>query len=166
MSNELNDVHTTSLRKFILSAFDMAREIQITPKRIQYAQQKETELYSNLMKVVNAKQEELTELIHETIQEMKDEIVQAPDNVNLYHNIPLADGERVEWSATVRAATTEVQRLVLTRLGERVAKQLVNSVNCLRDTFVGTLQRCLLSLEKSYEHDTSLTGIYLLMQSY
>lgn len=134
----------------------MAREIQITPKRIQYAQQKESELYANLMKVVNAKQEELTELIQNTIQEMKDEILLAPDSTtNLYQNVPFQDGE---WSATVRAATTEVQRIVLTKLGERVAKQLVNSVNCLRDTFVGTLQRCLLSLEKSYEHDTSLTG--------
>jgi hypothetical protein len=158
VSNHLNDVHTTSLRKFILSAFDMAREIQITPKRIQYAQQKEAELYANLMKVVNAKQEELTELIHKIIQEMKDEILLAPDNLNLYHNIPLNDEESGKWSATVRMATTEVQRLVLTRLGERVAKQLATSVNCLRDTFVGTLQRCLLSLEKSYEQDTSLTG--------
>ncbi|XP_008203256.1 dual serine/threonine and tyrosine protein kinase isoform X1 [Nasonia vitripennis] len=162
VSNYLNDVHTTSLRKFILSAFDMAREIQITPKRIQYAQQKENELYANLMKVVNAKQEELTELIQNTIQEMKDEILLAPDNAsNFYQNVPFQAGE---WSATVRAATTEVQRIVLTRLGERVAKQLVNSVNCLRDTFVGTLQRCLLSLEKSYEHDTSLTASDALKQ--
>lgn len=155
VSNDLNDVHTTSLRKFILSAFDMAREIQITPKRIQYAQQKESELYTNLMNVVNAKQEELTELIQCTIQEMKDEINVANESASLYQNVPCIEGE---WSATVRAATTEVQRIVLTRLGERVAKQLVNSVNCLRDTFVGTLQRCLLSLEKSYEGETCLTG--------
>ncbi|XP_014214699.1 dual serine/threonine and tyrosine protein kinase-like [Copidosoma floridanum] len=163
VSNYLNDVHTTSLRKFILSAFDMAREIQITPKRIQYAQKKESELYANLMQVVNAKQEELTELIHNSIQEMKEEVLHASNNVNLYHNLPFEEGE-AECSATVRAATAEVQRLVLTRLGERVAKQLVNSVNCLRDTFVGTLQRCLLSLEKSYEHDVSFTASDALRQ--
>ena len=161
-SNELNSVHTTSLRKFILSAFDMAREIQITPKRIKYAQQKESELYTNLMSVVNAKQEELTELIQAIIQEMKDEVLQVPDSVNgIYHNMPVDESDRGEWSATVRSATAEVQRIVLTKLGERVAKQLVNSVNCLRETFIGTLQRCLLSLEKSCEQDTSLTGIML-----
>ncbi|KAJ8683893.1 hypothetical protein QAD02_019685 [Eretmocerus hayati] len=163
-SSNLNDVHTTSLRKFILSAFDMAREIQITPKRIQYAQQKESELFSSLMKLVNAKQEELTEIIQSIIQEMKDEILLATDDVNMNQNVPFVDGERGEWSATVRAATTEVQRIVLGKLGERVAKQLVNSVNCLRDTFVGTLQRCLLSLEKKYEHDASLTASDALKQ--
>lgn len=79
-SHSLNDVQTTSLRKFILSAFDMAREIQITPKRIQYAQQKENELYANLVNVVSANQEELTELIQRTIQEMRDEVLATPEN--------------------------------------------------------------------------------------
>lgn len=136
----------------------MAREIQITPKRISYAQQKENELFANLMRVVNAKQEELSELIHSTIQEMKDEVTQTSDRLNVYDSLTLENGDRVLENA--RIATAELQRIVLMRLGEKVAKQLVDSVNCLRETFVGTLQRCLESLEKSYEHDTSLTGNY------
>ncbi|XP_012142889.1 receptor interacting protein kinase 5 isoform X1 [Megachile rotundata] len=163
-STYLNEVHTTSLRKFILSAFDMARKIQITPKRIQYAQQKENELYASLMKVVNEKQEELTEIIQNIIQEMKNDVLQSNNDVYSYHSITFDNTERTEWSATVRAATCEVQRMVLGRLGEKVAKQLVNSVNCLRDTFVGTLQRCLISLEKSYERDTCLLASDALKQ--
>lgn len=80
-SNYLNEVHTNGLRKFILSAFDMAREIQITPKRIKYAQKMENELYTNLMKVVSDKQEELTELIQNIIQEMKNEVMNSSSNV-------------------------------------------------------------------------------------
>lgn len=64
------------LREFILSAFDMAREIQITPKRIGYAQSKEAELYKNLMSLPNEKQEEIQHLIETTLREMKDELVE------------------------------------------------------------------------------------------
>ena len=163
-STYLNDVHSTSLRKFIFSAFDMARRIQITPRRIQYAQQKENELYANLMKIVNENQEELTELIETIIQEMKNDVLLLDNDVCSYQSIPFPDTERAEWSATVRAATSAVQRMVLGRLGEKVAKQLVNSVNCLRDTFVGTLQRCLISLEKTYERDTCVLASDALKQ--
>lgn len=163
-SNYLNEVHTTSLRKFILSAFDMARQIQITPRRIQYAQQKENELYANLMKVVSDKQEELTEIIQNIIQEMKDDILLSAGDLQQYQSFSFENRERTEWSATVQVATVEVQKYVLRRLGEKVAKQFVSSVQCLRETFIGTLERCLLSLEKSYDHDSSLLASDALKQ--
>ncbi|KAG5319651.1 DUSTY kinase, partial [Pseudoatta argentina] len=163
-STYLNEIHTISLRKFILSAFDMARKIQITPRRIQYAQQKENELYDSLMKVVNEQQMELTELIQCIIQEMKDDILESTDDIFQYQTVPFNNSERAEWTVTVRVATSEVQRFVLGRLGEKVAKELINSVNCLRETFIGTLQRCLISLEKTYEHDSSLLASDALKQ--
>ena len=162
--NYLSEVHTTSLRKFILIAFDMAREIQITPKRIIYAQQKENELYASLIKVVSDKQEELTELIQNIIQEMKNDVSGTTIEDFQYVGIPFCSTEKNDWSATARAVTSEIQRLVLSRLGERVAKDLVNSINCLRETFLGTLERCLLSLEKSCEHDSSLSASDALQQ--
>ncbi|XP_034943579.1 dual serine/threonine and tyrosine protein kinase-like isoform X2 [Chelonus insularis] len=147
-SNYLNGVQTNALRKFILSAYDMAREIQITPKRIQYAQQKESELYTSLMNIVNQNQDELTELIRKIIQEMKD-------------NWSLTADENQDQNYTFNV---EVQRQVLRKLSEKVARQLVTSVNCLRETFVGTLQRCLLELEKSYDHDSNLLASDALKQ--
>lgn len=162
-STYLNEVHTTSLRKFILSAFDMARIIQITPKRIQYAQQKENELYDNLMKIVHEKQQELTGLIQNIIQEMKNDVLSSSNDVCLYQN-HFNNKERTEWSVTAKAAISEVQRIMLYCLGEKVAKQLVNSVNCLRESFFGTLQRCLLSLERTYECDTCLLASDALKQ--
>lgn len=68
--------------------------------------------------------------------------------------VTLLDSEEVESSQDVLLATSEIQHLVLTRLSSVVAQQLVQSVACLQDTFVGTLQRCLESLEKNcYDQD-------------
>lgn len=52
----------------------MAREIQITPRRISYAQAREGELYTSLMNIASEKQEEITRLIQVTVQDMKNNI--------------------------------------------------------------------------------------------
>lgn len=70
----LSEIHNNCLRKFILSAFDMAREIQITPRRILYAQEREKDLYDTLMILAIEKQEEITSIIKNTLQEMKNDI--------------------------------------------------------------------------------------------
>lgn len=68
----------------------------------------------------------------------------------------MLDSEEVESPQDVLVATSEIQHLVLTRLSSAIAQQLVQSVACLHDTFVGTLQRCLESLEKNcYDQDGS-----------
>ena len=61
---------------FILSAFEMAREMQITPKRLVYARMKETELLGTLMKIAERKQDEMCNLIAETIAERREDILQ------------------------------------------------------------------------------------------
>lgn len=67
--------------------------------------------------------------------------------------------EEVESPQDVAVATSEIQHLVLTRLSSAVANELVQSVACLQDTFIGTLQRCLESLEKNcYEQEGSLSA--------
>lgn len=50
---------------------------------------------------------------------------------------------------TAKMATLEIQQLVLRRLRNSVATQIVQSVGCLQESFTGTLQRCLESLEKN-----------------
>lgn len=134
MAALLSEIHNNCLRKFILSAFDMAREIQITPRRILYAQAREAELYRTLMNIASEKQEEITRLIQVTLQEMRSnisEVVQDCQNI----------------SQTI--STSEIQQLVLRKLCNSVATQLVRSVDCLQDSFIGTLQRCLESLERN-----------------
>lgn len=54
----------------------MAREIQITPRRIQYVQEKEADLYKSLMVVASEKQNEITHIIEVTLQEMREYLIE------------------------------------------------------------------------------------------
>ncbi|GFG37564.1 hypothetical protein Cfor_12407, partial [Coptotermes formosanus] len=158
VSSILNDVHSECLRRFILSAFDMAREIQITPRRIHYAQEKEADLYRSLMVVASEKQSEITHIIEVTLQEMREDLIEIAAAYQ-YHGVTLRDSEEVESPHDLLVATSEIQHLVLTRLSCAVAQELVQSVACLRDTYIGTLQRCLESLEKNCcDHEGSLSA--------
>ncbi|KAF2887681.1 hypothetical protein ILUMI_18492 [Ignelater luminosus] len=76
MSSTLSEIHNYCLKSFILTAFDMAREIQITPRRIKYAQATEGELYKSLMKIAGQKQEEITKIIQSTLQDMKSNVAE------------------------------------------------------------------------------------------
>jgi len=69
-------VHCAILRRFILCAFDKAREIQITPRRMRYALEKETELYRALVAMASEKQAEITDLIANTLESMQSELVE------------------------------------------------------------------------------------------
>lgn len=66
-SSVLNNSHTRCLNKFILSAFDMARDMLITPKKLEFAREKEEELYKSLLKISVSKLDEIKELISTTI---------------------------------------------------------------------------------------------------
>ena len=65
------------LASFILSAFDWARQVQITPLRLEYVKRKEAELFNKLLVVGNKKQQEIRQLISQTLIDMKDELISA-----------------------------------------------------------------------------------------
>ena len=76
IANQLYNLHNKILRMFILTAFDMSRDILITPKRIMYAKKKEAELYEQLMVIAKEKQQEIKLLISSTIEQMRDRLVE------------------------------------------------------------------------------------------
>lgn len=76
IANQLYNLHNKILRMFILTAFDMSRDILITPKRIMYAKKKEAELYEQLMLIAKEKQQEIKLLISSTIEQMRDRLVE------------------------------------------------------------------------------------------
>ncbi|XP_057312064.1 dual serine/threonine and tyrosine protein kinase-like isoform X2 [Hydractinia symbiolongicarpus] len=144
----LNDAHTRCLGMFINSAFDMARDISITPKRISYARAKEEELFRSLMDIANKKQEEIKEVIHGTVETLSPRLQEEAaflkiQNVEFKENNELVDLEELE------RCTHQVQELVLSRLNQAVAGKLISSVEYLKESYVGTLTRCLSSLEKA-----------------
>ena len=76
LTNLLNVVHARCLQNFIETAFDMQRDMIITPRRLEFARQKETELYSMLMEMALKKQDEIKRIIAETIADMREDLLQ------------------------------------------------------------------------------------------
>ena len=58
------------------------------------------------------------------------------------------NGEPVS-SKDIKSCIHQIQELIVKGLNQAVANKLISSVDYLRESFVGTLERCLSSLEKS-----------------
>ncbi|XP_067127161.1 dual serine/threonine and tyrosine protein kinase-like [Centruroides vittatus] len=143
----LNDAHNRCLRMFIMSAFSMTWDMIITPKRLDYARQREAELYESLMKIANENQDEIRKLIVETIDSMKEELLERASK-HEFQGVQLSGQSEPISTRDLHVCTTEIQDLVLGTLNSAVAGKLIGSVDYLRESFIGTLERCLGSLEK------------------
>ncbi|CAN7982056.1 unnamed protein product, partial [Ixodes pacificus] len=150
----LNTTHLLCLRSFILTAFDMTRDMMITPKRLAYARRQETGLYHALMEVASHKQEEIRQLIVGAVEGLREEVLQRAADHH-FEGVSLEEGENGSppTASTLQICTAQIQDLVLGMLNSAVAEKLVGSVNCLRESFVGTLERCLASLEGVCKED-------------
>ncbi|NXU75940.1 DUSTY kinase, partial [Oreotrochilus melanogaster] len=149
-ATSLNEVHCHCLNIFINQAFDMQRDLQITPKRLEYTRKKENELYESLMNIANRKQEEMKDMIVETLSNMKEELLEDAANMEFKDIIIPENGEPVS-SKDIKCCIKQIQELIISRLNQAVANKLISSVDYLRESFVGTLERCLKSLEESWE---------------
>ncbi|XP_010783022.1 dual serine/threonine and tyrosine protein kinase [Notothenia coriiceps] len=156
-ANLLNGVHCRCLDLFINQAFDMQRDLQITPRRLEYTREKEGELFTSLMAIANRKQEEMKEMIVETLGSMKEQLLEDAANLEFTDIIVTTNGEPFT-SKEIKSCIHQIQELIVVRLNQAVANKLISSVDYLRESFVGTLERCLNSLEKSHM-DTSVHNI-------
>ncbi|XP_069400610.1 dual serine/threonine and tyrosine protein kinase isoform X2 [Ovis canadensis] len=156
----LNLVHCRCLDIFINQAFDMQRDLQITPKRLEYTRRKENELYESLMNIANRKQEEMKDMIVETLNTMKEELLDDAANMEFKDVIVPENGEPVG-TREIKCCIRQIQELIISRLNQAVANKLISSVDYLRESFVGTLERCLQSLEKSQDVSVHITSNYL-----
>ncbi|XP_035677571.1 dual serine/threonine and tyrosine protein kinase-like [Branchiostoma floridae] len=143
----LHSAHTRCLQMFITSAFDMARDIMITPRRIEYARARERELYDSLVAISDRKQDEIRNLIRETVANIREELLEDAASYS-FIGVDLTESGELLDSKQLRSCTSQIQDLVLNKLNTAVAGQLIGSVDCLRESFVGTLARCIESLEK------------------
>ncbi|XP_054504726.2 dual serine/threonine and tyrosine protein kinase [Agelaius phoeniceus] len=149
-ATRLSEVHGRCLNIFINQAFDMQRDLQITPKRLEYTRRKENELYESLMGIANRKQEEMKEMIVDTLGNMKEELLEDAASMEFRDIIIPESGEPVS-SKDIKRCIQQIQELIISRLNQAVANKLISSVDYLRESFVGTLERCLKSLEESWE---------------
>lgn len=161
-SSALNEAHSRVLSLFITTAFDMARDMIITPRRLEYAREKEEELFKALMETASRKQDEMKEVIHNTITTLSPQILKEVGLLE-FKNIDLTSDEELVNLKDLDNCISQIQELVMGRINKAVAGNLISSVEYLRESFVGTLQRCINSLEKmdlegSWTKDDSCTS--------
>lgn len=60
----------------------MARELQITPKRLDYAKKIELQLYETLLSIACEKQEEIAVMIQRTLLDMKSNVAEVLEDYN------------------------------------------------------------------------------------
>lgn len=106
---------TKCLRMFIMTSFDMTRDMLITPKRIEYAKQKEQQLYVSLMEIANKKQEEIKNIITNTIASMRDELLEEAATCNIEFLACInSSGQQTELSALTNHHEHLIRALPLT----------------------------------------------------
>ncbi|XP_072281036.1 dual serine/threonine and tyrosine protein kinase [Pyxicephalus adspersus] len=149
----LNMVHSRCLDIFINKAFDMRRDLQITPKRLEYTRQKESELYESLMGIADRKQEELKEMIVETLNSMREQLLDDAASME-FKDISIPQNGEPIGAQEVKSCIYQIKELIISRLNQAVVNKLISSVDYLRESFVGTLERCLRSLEKSQQESS------------
>ncbi|TRY86014.1 hypothetical protein DNTS_029354 [Danionella cerebrum] len=146
-ATHLNSIHCHCLDLIINQAFDMQRDLQITPLRLDYTRQKESELFHSLMSIANRKQEEMRDMILSSLSAMRETLLEEAQNLPLTEIILSSSGEPVS-SRDIKLCIDQIQELIVSRLNQAVASKLTSSVDYLRESFTGTLERCLSSLEK------------------
>jgi len=145
-ASSLHDAHARCLQSLILAAHDLAREVMVTPKRIQYAREKEELLYKQLMDLSSKKQSEIKDLVCTTVLNIHSDIV-AEVLALQFEGLNVSASQVAADAKTMKKCQSQVQNVVYRKLSEEVSKKLVESVDYLRESVVGTLQRCLEHLE-------------------
>lgn len=109
----------------------------MTPTRLRYVREKEEDLFRSLISLTNSKQNEIQRLISQALAEAK----------NLIDEIELNS------EMTMQQCTSLIQHIVINRLNELIMTKLFDSIEFLRDNYVGTLRRCVISLEMKIDND-------------
>ncbi len=145
-ASSLHDAHARCLQTLILYAHDLARDVLVTPKRISYAKTKEEKLYTQLVELASRKQSEIKDLVHAAIDEAIESIVRQVVELEFDD---LQSSMQAPDIKTAKKYVLQIQELVFKELSKQISDRLVSSVNLLRESVVGTLQRCLERLEDS-----------------
>ncbi|ESO10783.1 hypothetical protein HELRODRAFT_72374, partial [Helobdella robusta] len=145
--NVIISVHLHCLDSTIKIAYNMAQNGFRVPPRIKFAKTKEEELYNSLMEMATKKQDELKKMICGMIDRKKEELIQKAATCEIV-GIELSEDGLVGSSKDLKFCSEQIEDFVLLNLNGMIAGELVNSVDVLRESYIGILSRCLKSLEQ------------------
>ena len=151
-ASSVHDAHARSLQNLINMAHDLTRDHQITPRRILYAREKEGMLYQNLVDLCTKQASEIKDIVMTTVAEQQDVIVAKAVNME-FSDVRIPEDGVITDSKTIRKCMAQIQDTVYQQLSHLVADRIVDSISILRESAVGTLQRCLENLEESARMD-------------
>ncbi|XP_048486726.1 dual serine/threonine and tyrosine protein kinase [Plutella xylostella] len=74
--NRLSEVHVKLLQQFILASFDLARELQVLPRKIQYVATQEQQLYETINEKFSEgeKKQELLQIMQEVLEDIRADV--------------------------------------------------------------------------------------------
>ncbi|CAH2060366.1 unnamed protein product, partial [Iphiclides podalirius] len=119
-----SQVHVRLLQQFILASFDLARELQVVPKKIQYVATQERQLYEAINEKFSEgeKKHELLQMMQEVLKEMREEVAAMDWSVD---DLPCHQDKRLVVSNSVfyssRSSPSESVRLGLSGGAEHPA---------------------------------------------
>nr|CAB3262964.1 uncharacterized protein LOC100185876 [Phallusia mammillata] len=148
-STVLNRFHCEILDETISKVYSLSRDVLITPKRIAYAQNQEQQLFDKLLVIATHNQMEIMKIISSVKEECSGRITQLAGDYDIQASC-MANGDN--GVNDVSATTRNIQNFVLQHVKTASAEKLNNNINVLRDSFTGTLSRCLHHLE-SFDED-------------
>ena len=144
LSTHLHNTHKYALKTFVATAYELSRDCQITPKRLQYTKEKELELFQSLMSIANKQQNEIKNIIVETIQNTRDDIIREATEFSLSASASSTSSFQEE-----RIYRKEIEAMVINRINKKIAEKMIASVQKLNENFTGVLKRCLRNLEEN-----------------
>ncbi|XP_013395186.1 dual serine/threonine and tyrosine protein kinase-like, partial [Lingula anatina] len=130
----MNQIHGRCLKMIIMTAFDMQRDMMVTPRRLEFAREKECELYNSLMDIAMKKQDEIKTIIAETVQDMKEKLVAKAAEYD-FIGVDISDSAEIRTARDLKICTGQVEELLLGALNNAIAGKLVESVDILRDSY-------------------------------
>ena len=109
-------------------------------------------LYQNLVDLCTKQASEIKDIVMTTVAEQQDVIVAKAVNME-FSDVRIPEDGVITDSKTIRKCMAQIQDTVYQQLSHLVADRIVDSISILRESAVGTLQRCLENLEESARMD-------------
>lgn len=132
----LNVVHNRCLQAIIDTAFDMARDVMVTPKRLEYVKSQEDNLYKNLYSITVKNQDDIKAIICETLDLLRDSLLERAEMYE-FIGIDLPEGGEITSTKDLKQCTGQIEELVLGNLNAAISGKLLDSINILRNSYTG-----------------------------
>ncbi len=141
----------------------------MTPRKIEYAREKENILFDSLITLATSKQEELRVIINYAIDSNRQNILDCAESyifsdvdlVEYVDALPLDEAETkasletlenttsqtVKYAKDYKKCVNQINELVMQKINIAITSEVADTVEILKENYIGTLKRCLKSLE-------------------